>query len=173
MHALFGALGVSLSILVWALCALGGLHYLFQKMAWLQQVLMIGGALYLFYLGYQLFKSALSKQTEIIQQDSPNKPHKSLKKQLLQGFLTNMANPKALVYFSSVFALGIDSNASLLQQSSLLALVFIESLAWFVLVAFLFSHSTINQYYQKMSKRIDAVTGGIFITFGCLLILKD
>ena len=173
MHALFGALGVSLSILVWALCALGGLHYLFQKMAWLQQVLMIGGALYLFYLGYQLFKSALSKQTEIIQQDSPNKPHKSLKKQLLQGFLTNMANPKALVYFSSVFALGIDSNASLLQQSSLLALVFIESLAWFVLVACLFSHSTINQYYQKMSKRIDVVTGGIFITFGCLLILKD
>ena len=34
-HALFAALGISLSILVWALCAMSGLHYLFQKMAWL------------------------------------------------------------------------------------------------------------------------------------------
>lgn len=63
-HALFAALGISLSILVWSICAISGLHYLFQKMAWLQQVLMILGGIYLFYLGIQLFKSAFSKQQE-------------------------------------------------------------------------------------------------------------
>lgn len=171
-HALFGALGVSLSILVWSLCALSGLHYLFQKMAWLQQGLMVCGALYLFYLGYQLFKSAFSSSNFSTPTDT-GRAIKSYKQLLLQGFLTNMANPKALIYFSSVFALGIDANASLMQQSSLLLLVFVESLLWFTLVACLFSHAKINHYYQKMSKRIDGITGGIFISFGCLLLLRD
>ena len=35
-HALFAALGISLSILVWSICALSGLHFLFQKIACLQ-----------------------------------------------------------------------------------------------------------------------------------------
>ena len=34
-HALFAALGISLSILVWAILAISGLHFLFQKIAWL------------------------------------------------------------------------------------------------------------------------------------------
>lgn len=171
MHALFAALGISLSILVWALCAMSGLHYLFQKMAWLQNVLMICGGLYLFYLGIQLFKSAWRKSTST---SEPNLTHTemSYSKLLFRGFLTNMANPKALVYFSSVFAIGINTEASLFQQSSLLALVFIESLIWFALVAYLFSASKVNYYYQKFSQKIDAITGGIFISFGCLLILN-
>ncbi len=170
-HALFAALGISLSILVWALCAISGLHYLFQKMAWLQQVLMILGGLYLFYLGIQLFKSALNKkiesdkiETTVIRQSYENL--------LFKGFLTNMANPKALVYFSSVFAIAINTEASIFQQSSLIALVFFESLIWFTFVAFVFSAPKMNQYYQKFSKKIDGITGGIFISFGCLLILN-
>lgn len=170
-HALFAALGISLSILIWALCAMSGLHYLFQKMAWLQQVLMICGGLYLFYLGVQLLKSACKKSDGVILEDQ-SPIEKSYTKLLFQGFLTNMANPKALVYFSSVFAIAINTEASLFQQSSLLGLVFIESLIWFSLVAYLFSAPKVNQYYQKFSQKIDALTGGIFITFACLLIFN-
>lgn len=170
-HALFAALGISLSILVWALCAISGLHYLFQKMAWLQQVLMILGGLYLFYLGIQLFKSALSKKTESDKIET-TVIRQSYKNLLFKGFLTNMANPKALVYFSSVFAIAINTEASIFQQSSLIALVFFESLIWFTFVAFVFSAPKMNQYYQKFSKKIDGITGGIFISFGCLLILN-
>ena len=83
-----------------------------------------------------------------------------------------MANPKALVYFSSVFSIGISTNVSIFEQSSLLALVFVESLLWFSAVALVFSASKINHYYQKFSKKIDGITGGIFISFGCMLILN-
>lgn len=172
-HALCAALGIALSILVWSICAVSGLHYLFQKMAWLQHVLMICGGLYLCYLGVQLLKSAFKPATENVSaQNETSNVLKSRKKLLIQGFLTNMANPKALVYFSSVFALAINTDATLFQQSSLLGLVFIESLLWFALVAVLFSTSKINFYYQKFSQKIDGITGGIFISFGCLLILN-
>ena len=171
-HALFAALGISLSILAWSICAMSGLHYLFQKMAWLQQVLMICGGLYLCYLGVQLFKSACSKTGPAVDAAEAPKEQKSCKTLLMQGFFTNMANPKALVYFSSVFALAINTDATLAQQSSLLILIFTESLLWFALVAILFSAPKINYYYQKFSKKIDGITGGIFISFGCMLILN-
>ena len=171
-HALCAALGIALSILVWSICAVSGLHYLFQKIGWLQQVLMVCGGIYLCYLGYQLLKSAFKPATTTSKQHTPTNTLKSRKKLLLQGFLTNMANPKALVYFSSVFALAINTDATLLQQSSVLALIFFESLLWFALVAVLFSTSKINHYYQKISQKIDGITGGIFISFGCMLILN-
>ncbi|OTG97979.1 threonine export protein RhtC [Acinetobacter sp. ANC 4654] len=169
-HAMFAALGISLSILVWAICAISGLHFLFQKIAWLQQALVILGGLYLFYLGIQLFKSAFNKQASV-QQLSTAIP-KSKITLLLQGFFTNMANPKALVYFSSVFSLAINADMPLTTQSSLLALIWLESLIWFALVAYLFSWHKMNAAYQRLSKWIDGFTGGIFISFGCYLILN-
>ena len=172
-HALCAALGVSLSILVWSICAISGLHFLFQKIAWLQQILMILGGLYLLYLGTQLLKSSFAKKGDIAPATELKKTaSKSHKKLLLQGFFTNMANPKALVYFSSVFSIAISTDVSLLQQSSLLALVFVESLIWFAVVALVFSAPKMTGYYQKFSQKIDAITGGIFISFGCLLILN-
>ena len=172
-HALFAALGISLSILVWAILAISGLHFLFQKIAWLQHVLMVCGGLYLLYLGWQMLKSSLKTKnntgSQIQTEVHLDKSHLSL---LFQGFFTNMANPKALVYFSSVFAIAINTESSIFQQSSLLLLVFIGSLLWFALVAILFSTPKINSYYQKFSKKIDGITGGIFISFGCMLILN-
>lgn len=173
-HALCAALGISLSILVWSICALGGLHFLFQKMVWLQQVLMLLGGLYLLYLGSLMLKSSFKTPLPLTNSkaEALSIVQPSYLKLLLQGFFTNMANPKALIYFSSVFALAISPNAKLPEQSSLLALVFIESLLWFTVVAIIFSMPKMTTYYQKFAKWIDGVTGGIFISFGCLLILN-
>lgn len=169
-HAMFAALGISLSILVWAICAISGLHFLFQKIAWLQQALVILGGLYLFYLGIQLFKSAFNQQASV--QQLVTAIPKSKLTLLLQGFFTNMANPKALVYFSSVFSLAINADMPLTTQSSLLTLIWLESLIWFALVAYLFSWHKMNAVYQRLSQWIDGLTGGIFISFGCYLILN-
>lgn len=173
-HALCAALGISLSILVWSICALGGLHFLFQKMVWLQQVLMLLGGLYLLYLGSLMLKSSFKTPLPLTNSkaEALSIVQPSYLKLLLQGFFTNMANPKALIYFSSVFVLAISPNAKLSEQSSLLALVFIESLLWFTVVAIIFSMPKMTTYYQKFAKWIDGVTGGIFISFGCLLILN-
>ncbi|SEL45933.1 LysE family transporter [Acinetobacter sp. DSM 11652] len=172
IHALFAALGISLSILVWAICAMSGLHYLFQKMAWLQTIMMILGGVYLIYLGIQLCKSGLTKSVAASVYVTKGIVKKKYSSLLIQGFLTNMANPKALVYFSSVFALAMNSDATLIQQSSLLMLIFVESLIWFAIVAFIFSAKQVNTIYQKISKKIDLITGSIFISFGCFLIFN-
>jgi threonine efflux protein len=174
-HAIFAALGISVSILVWSICALSGLNFLFQQIAWLQQVLMVLGGLYLLYLGYLMLKSASQPKAAVSTTpvlDTTIQVQSSYSKLFLQGFLTNMANPKALIYFSSVFSLAIQPNAAFMDQLGLLVLIFTESMLWFVVVALLFSMQSMSAAYQKFSKWIDGVTGGIFISFGLLLVFN-
>lgn len=42
-EAMMGVLGISLGIVIWAGVALMGLNLILQKMAWLHQIIMVGG----------------------------------------------------------------------------------------------------------------------------------
>lgn len=53
-----GVVGISLGIVVWARVALMGLDLILQKMAWPHQVIMIGGGIYLCWMGCKLLRSA-------------------------------------------------------------------------------------------------------------------
>lgn len=44
-EAMMGVTGISLGIVVWAGVALMGLNLILQKMAWLHQIIMVGGGL--------------------------------------------------------------------------------------------------------------------------------
>ncbi|KGA73727.1 threonine efflux protein [Yersinia enterocolitica] len=61
-EAMMGVTGISLGIVVWAGVALMGLNLILHKMAWLHQIIMVGGGLYLCWMGWQLLKSARSKR---------------------------------------------------------------------------------------------------------------
>src|SRR5476649_1267360 len=60
--AMMGVVGITLGVAVWAAVALMGLHLILQKMAWLHQIITIGGGLYLCWMGWQLLKSARAKK---------------------------------------------------------------------------------------------------------------
>ncbi len=55
-EAMMGVVGISLGIVVWAGVALMGLHLILQKMAWLHQIIMVGGGIYLCWMGWQLLR---------------------------------------------------------------------------------------------------------------------
>lgn len=61
-EAMMGVLGITCGVMVWAGVALLGLHLIIEKMAWLHTIIMIGGGLYLCWMGYQMLRSALKKQ---------------------------------------------------------------------------------------------------------------
>ena len=43
--------------------ALLGLNLIFARMAWLHNIIMVGGGLYLCWMGYQMLRGALKKET--------------------------------------------------------------------------------------------------------------
>ena len=172
-HGLFTALGTGTGAAFFGFLAVMGLQAVLLAVPSAYLVLKICGGLYLLYLGWQMLKSALKTKNNTdseIQSDVSPIPAKSHLSLLFQGFFTNMANPKALVYFSSVFALAIQSNAPLSAQTSLLGLIWLESLLRFALVAVFFSWHKMTQYYQQFAKWIDGISGGIFTLLGVYLI---
>lgn len=172
-ETLMGVLGITLGIVVWAGVALMGLHIIMQKMAWLHKAIMIGGGVYLLWMSWQLFVSAYRRhisgqemsQTVITQLARPGRA-------FLKGLFTNLANPKALIYFGSIFSLFVGDDVSSGQRWGVFLLVVSETAIWFSLVAIIFSLPTMRQGYQRMAKWIDGIAGTFFAGFGIHLLLS-
>lgn len=165
--AVLVAFGICLGAMVWSLLALMGLNIIFEKMAWLKQGVLVAGGLYLCWLGYQMLRSAFSKSEQSIKQIVlPQSPYLFF----MKGLLTNLSNPKAVIYFGSVFSLFLANPLFDQHHSLLFIIIAIETLLWFLVVAFVFSLPTFRTAYQNFAKWIDGISGGIFTLLGVYLI---
>lgn len=169
-EALMGVLGITCGVMVWAGVALLGLHLIIEKMAWLHTIIMVGGGLYLCWMGYQMLRGALKKS------DAPApEPQVELARSgrsFLKGLLTNLANPKAIIYFGSVFSLFVGDNVGTGERWGIFLLIVLETLTWFTVVASLFALPAMRRGYQRMEKWIDGIAGTLFAGFGIHLIIS-
>lgn len=169
-EAMMGVLGITAGVMVWAGVALLGLHLLLEKMAWLHNIIMVGGGLYLCWMGYQMLRGALKKREATT--ETPEVELAQGGKSFLKGLLTNLANPKAIIYFGSVFSLFVGDNIGGAERWGIFLLIIVETLAWFTVVASLFALPTMRRGYQRMAKWIDGVAGTLFAGFGIHLIIS-
>lgn len=165
-----GVVGISLGIVIWAGVALMGLNLLLQKMAWLHQIIMVGGGLYLCWMGWQLLKSARAKQDVAAGEVQVVLPARG--RTFLRGFLTNLSNPKAVIYFGSVFSLFVGDSVSAGARWGLFIMIVAETFVWFSVVACIFALPVMRRGYQRVSKWIDGLAGVLFTGFGIHLILS-
>ncbi len=126
--------------------AMIGVQLILEKMAWLHQIIMVGGGMV-----WQLLGSARQHHKQAVQ-DAPvvELPKKS--KSFFKGFLTNLSKPKAIIYFGSVFSLFIDNDVGALERWGLFLLSVGETFAWFTLVAAIFALPWMRYKYQRAAK---------------------
>lgn len=167
-EAMMGVVGISLGIVVWAGVALMGLHLILQKMAWLHQIIMVGGGMYLCWMGWQLLRSARAQQAQPAAEAQVALPKAG--RSFIRGFLTNLSNPKAVIYFGSVFSLFVGDSVGAGARWGLFLLIVAETFVWFSLVAVVFALPAMCRGYQRLAKWIDGVTGVLFTGFGLHLI---
>lgn len=170
-QAIFVVLGITGAIFLWALFALLGLNYILEKFVWLHKALLVLGGLYLCWLGFQLLKSAFSKQSATTLLKELDLPQSNMRF-FLQGLFTNLANPKAVIYFGSVFSMFLANPILNESHTLLLVIVTVESFVWFMFVVFVFSLPSFKNAYQKSTKWIDGLVGGLFSIFGGYLIFS-
>ncbi|MEB3754743.1 threonine export protein RhtC [Acinetobacter sp. MD2(2019)] len=168
-QAVLVVLGITAAVMLWATLALLGLNIIFEKMVWLRQVLLVVGGIYLCWLGVQMLRSACAKKTEAVESVEFELPQ-SDKKFFLKGLLTNLSNPKAVIYFGSVFSLFLANPALEHLHWLLFVIISVETLLWFLFVVFIFSLPSFKTAYQNAAKWIDGISGGIFTAFGVYLI---
>lgn len=170
-EAMMGVLGITGGVMVWSGVALLGLNLILEKMAWLHSIIMVGGGLYLCWMGYQMLRSALKKEAV--------KPTEEVSVELarsgrsfLKGLLTNLSNPKAIIYFGSVFSLFVSNDVGSAERWGLFVMIALETFVWFTVVASLFALPQMRRGYQRLAKWIDGVAGVLFAGFGIHLIIS-
>jgi len=169
-EAMMGVLGITGGVMVWSGVALLGLNLILEKMAWLHNIIMIGGGLYLCWMGYQMLRSALKK--EKVTQELPAVELAHGGRSFLKGLLTNLSNPKAIIYFGSVFSLFVSNDVGSAERWGLFVMIALETFAWFTIVASLFALPQMRRGYQHLAKWIDGVAGALFAGFGIHLIIS-
>ena len=93
---IFAALGIGAGALVHVAAAALGLSGLLAASATAFAVVKAVGALYLVYVGVGLLRSAAAPVSSSVM---PALPRAALRKVFLQGFLTNVLNPKVALFF--------------------------------------------------------------------------
>lgn len=167
-QAMFGVIGITLGVVVWSALALAGLQLVLQQVAWLERLIAIAGGLYLGWMGLKMLRGALKAPS------TQGEPVQVLQQSdwatLRAGLLTNLSNPKVVIYFGSVFSAFLGDRVDAATRWGLWTLVIVETLLWFSLVAGVFALPAMRRGYLKLSRWIDGFAGAVFVAFGLHLI---
>ncbi|WP_266157201.1 threonine export protein RhtC [Dyella silvatica] len=170
-QALFGVMGITLGVVVWSTLALLGLQLLLQRLLWLERLIATAGGLYLAWMGVKMLRSAW--QAPVAGEAQPRAVLQQGDMATLRaGLFTNLANPKAVIYFGSVFSAFIGDDVTVGARWGLWTLVMVETFVWFALVAAVFALPSMRRGYLRLSRWIDGVAGAVFVLFGLHLIFS-
>jgi threonine/homoserine/homoserine lactone efflux protein len=162
------AIGIGLGACVWAVAALLGLGLLFKHAPALLTALKFGGAAYLIYLAWKMWRHAPDPIEEGDQAISRALSPLGL---IWLGITTQLANPKPAVFFGTIFLTFIPVDAPLWAFGVILAMIFVNDCGWNIIVARIFSLERTRRGYLNLKTTIDRCFGGLLALLGTKLAL--
>ncbi|MEZ5581757.1 MAG: LysE family transporter [Candidatus Competibacteraceae bacterium] len=164
--ALLTVSGISTGTALWGFAGFFGITVLFAAAPWLFLVIKLLGGIYLLYLGFKLIASSFQSL-----RNTPMPTVRGLRpfSAWRLGLVTNLANPKTAVFVSSLFAAVLPPSPSVELGLMSVALMTTLSLAWYALVACLFSTPRFSELYRRGRRWVDRTAGAVFMGFGAHL----
>ena len=164
------AIGFGLGVIFHVTYTLAGLAAIIAKSVLLFNILKYVGAAYLLYVGIKALRSkGMSADA------TPEGPvvHGTMSdfQAIRSGFITNLFNPKATMFFLALFSQIIHPDYSLAVQALFGLTCVLMVTAWFSGVAIVLNAPAIKARFLKASKWIDRTCGGFFIALGLKLAL--
>ncbi|WP_447928704.1 LysE family translocator [Vreelandella sp. EE27] len=158
LHGATLAAGTLTGSFFWSCSAAFGLSAIMYTNAWLFELVRYVGACYLIFLAYKASRSSIyHKDIEI---NSISKS--SLMKTYLRGVAIHLTNPKAILFFGSLYSIGIPANTSPQDLIKVIGVVGLESLIIFQGYAYVFSIPKVRSTYLKLSRWFEAFFAVIF-----------
>jgi threonine/homoserine/homoserine lactone efflux protein len=161
-EALAVVAGIVLVSLFWATCAILGVGIVFAAFPWMALVVKIGGAAYLMWFGFRLILKARAGGAGMAAATVSG----GLRKAFVQGFTTNITNPKSVAFFAAIFASATPAHMSPVTFAAMLAMVALVATTWYGFVALVLSHAGIASGYRGYRAWIDRVCGGLIVALG-------
>jgi len=166
--AIYTSLGISMGIGIHILYSVAGIAYLLQKNQNIFQIVKILGALYIIYMG---IKTLRSKQQPIDFKSNAGK-HLNKSEAIKIGFITNVLNPKASLFFLSIFSLLIPPNVPAWVLLGISIMLISVTFLWFALVSVVFTNPVIEKRYERYEPYILKTFGLVLIGLGLLIFFE-
>lgn len=167
---LWTAAGVGLGLLIHILYCLAGIALLISQSILVFNVLKFLGAGYLIYIGYKSFTSSKTSNLDLPVQKSREI---SAWKSFQIGFLTNVLNPKATLFFLGLFTLVITPETSFKVKALLGSIMVLNTVLWFSLVAFIFSSAKVRAVFLRVQSYVDKLFGAFLVFLGIKIALTS
>ena len=166
--AVASAVGIGTGILVHVTYSLLGVGTLVRHQPAVFTGLKIAGAVYLAWLGWQ----ALRTPPPATAQPASTTPETDRVERgaWRQGFLTNVLNVKASLFFIALFSLGVSPTTPAVVQAVYGLWMAGATMAWFSIVAFGFARSRFRAAYLRGAVWIDRLLGVVFLGFAASLL---
>jgi len=165
------ALGVGAGILVHVTYSLLGIGLIVAQSAFLFNVLKWLAAAYLLYLGIKALRSGPPAVSDIGTEMLVTV--RTPRGAFVSGFITNGLNPKATLFFLSLFTLVINPHTPLAIQAGYGIYLACATAAWFSLVALLFSHSRVRSGFSRMGHWFDRLMGVVLVGLAVRLVFSE
>ncbi|HEY3146425.1 MAG TPA: LysE family transporter [Dongiaceae bacterium] len=160
--------GMATGALIWAIATLFGLGLLFAKAPWFCDAMRLGGAAYLIYLGLGMLRSAWRGERVAANAVATPAGHRTF----LRSLGVQLSNPKAAVFFGSIFVTLLPAAAPLWVKGAALAILGINEFGFYGLVAVVLSAPRAQRIYGNAKRGLDALFGGFLTALGVKLALS-
>ncbi|WP_100638055.1 LysE family transporter [Marinobacter salexigens] len=167
-NALLTAAGIGAGILVHVSYSLLGIGLIIQQSILLFTILKVAGALYLTWIAMQCLKARAGG----IYVETETGTLQSGVAALRLGFLTNALNPKATLFFVSLFSVIISPGTPVAIQAGYGAYMALATGIWFTLVAVFFTLPAVRKGFNRFGHWLDRLMGGVLLLLAGQLLLS-
>jgi threonine/homoserine/homoserine lactone efflux protein len=155
------ALGFALGAMVWALAAILGLAALFEMAPALLLATKVAGAAFLVWIGWKMWRHAAEPLPAVA-----DAPPRGLVSAVRFGLLTQLSNPKIVVYFGAVIAGLVPHGATTGSLALLVAVIGLNEWLWYAFVGRVFALDGPRAAYIRAKTWVDRGFGGLVAAFG-------
>lgn len=165
--------GICCGLFVHAAVSAVGISVILLQTAWAFSALKTVGACYIIWLGLVSLRSLLRKDKMAFGgRLSATKQPFQVDRSLREGLLSNVLNPKPVVFYMAFLPQFINPEHSALIQSLVLAgFHFIIAMIWQSILALLVNQAKSRLLQPQVGRVFDGLTGAILVTLGIRLAL--
>ncbi|WP_118986570.1 LysE family translocator [Photorhabdus sp. CRCIA-P01] len=140
-----------------------GLAIVITTTPWLFNLMKYAGAAYLIWIG---INSLLSRGGNTLTFDDQPQQIVTFKKAFMQGFLCNLLNPKATLFFLAIFTQLLNVNSGVSEKLWYASIILGLSVIYWPLLVILIQSAPVRRGLAKAQKIIDKLLGIVLIGLG-------
>jgi RhtB (resistance to homoserine/threonine) family protein len=164
------SLGVGAGLSMWTIAAAVGVASLVRAWEAAFTVLKLLGALYLVWLGIQALRAASRPSTDDDPSRAATRPGIGARGGFRQGFLSDLANPKIGIFFTSLLPQFVSAGHAVLLPFLVLGAIFVAmTIAWLLAYTVVAARAAEMLMRPRVRAALDRLTGVVLIGLGLRL----